>query len=174
VVSTSSGAGVSTIAYYPSTSTKANGTVLTGCDGLCGTFQYSYATTHLNNTGNWATALFYVLLVGLLCAVAGALIGLFTGLSPAWRRFPTILGFVAMITAIAAPLMWLVALPGAYGKDSQGHTGSGPWSSFFGSHSASGLTTNWAPSFGWYFSLAAFVVLLIGAIWMMRKGSKTA
>ena len=172
VMTSASGGTTGTMTYYLPTSTKAGGTVLTGCSsGVCAASQLSYAGSQENNTGNLATAVFYVLLVGLVCAVAGALLGLFTVLGPSWRRLSSILGLVALVTAIVAPLMWFAALPTMFGKDFSGHSGSGPWSSFVGSTTtAGGVKVTWAPSFGWYFSLAAFGVLLLALIWMLRKG----
>jgi len=162
VVNSSAG-GSQSLAYYLPTSTTAGGTVLVG------TAQNSYADYHLNNTGDLATAVFYVLLVGLVCAAVGAVFALFTALPSFVRRLSSLLGLIALIAAIAAPLLWFAALPGAIGKDLPSHTGSGPWSSFFGSTTIAGVSQNWAPSFGWYFSLGSFVVLLIGLIWMLRK-----
>src|SRR5208282_3653174 len=47
------------------------------------------------------------------------------------------IAIVAAIVAIATVRMFAVALPTAIGQDHPGHTGSGPWSSFYGTGNAS-------------------------------------
>ena len=129
----------------------------------------SYSKLNLNNTGQLAEAGFYMLIVGFALGLIGGVLGLASGRNSR-RAAPAIaLAIIAMILAIAAVGMFAGLLPNAIGKDSPGHTGDGPWSSFFGSTSNSSFqgvpsTGNWGPGIGWYLTIGAFVVLVIGLV----------
>ncbi len=170
-----SGITVSENAYpgFPST----NGTIQYTCSGLpsgasCEP-QTSYSDAKLNNSGTIAEVGFFLIIVGVIFGIIGAIIGLTSRSNPRRARSAATMAIVAMIVAIAAVGMFAAALPTAIGQDTPGHSGSGPWSSFFGSTSASrfgitGGTLSWGPSIGWYLAIAAFVVLLVGMVVLMR------
>jgi len=173
-----SGVSVTLNAYpgLPST----NGTIQFTCSGLpsgesC-TPQSSYTAEKLNNTGNIAEAGFFLIIVGFVLGLIGAILG-FTSGKNARRAGPArTLAIVALVVAIAAVAMFAVALPTAIGQDSPGHTGTGPWSSFFGSGNASSMglpggTLTWGPGIGWYLAIGAFVLFLVG-MFVLRQGQK--
>ncbi|HKN06061.1 MAG TPA: hypothetical protein VJ021_00450 [Thermoplasmata archaeon] len=143
---------------------STNGTIQYTCSGLpsgisCPS-QTSYNTARENNTGTIAETGFFLIIVGFILGLVGALLG-FTSRNKAGRARPAMtLALVAAIVAIATVGMFAVALPTAIGQDNPGHTGTGPWSSFYGSSSP--LT--WGPGIGWYLAIGAFVVLLVGMI----------
>jgi hypothetical protein len=120
----------------------------------------SYNDARLNNTGNIAETGFFLLIVGLVVGIVAFIFGIMSR-GNVRRVTPAIaLAVVAMIFAIITPVLFAAALPNAISKDSPGATGSGPWSSFIGSSSGA----SWGPAVGWYLSIGAFVVLLIGLI----------
>ena len=164
-----------TISTYPGLPSQ-NGTIQTSysCSnvpaGHCpsGTSS-SYSKDYLNNTGQLAEAGFYMLIVGFVLGLIGGVIGLASG-SNSRRAGPAIaLAIIAMILAVAAVGMFAGLLPNAIGKDSPGHTGDGPWSSFTGSTSNTTYlefpaTSTWGPGIGWYLTIGAFVVLVVGLV----------
>lgn len=159
---------------------NSNGTIQYSCSGLpsgvpCPS-QTSYSTQKLNNTGLIAEVGYFLVIGGFILGLIGAIVGLMSRNNPGRARRGVTLAIVAMILAIVAAAAFVVALPPALGNDIKGHTGNGPWSSFYGSGNSSaygfpGGTLTWGPGMGWYFALAAFVVLLIGAI-LMARGRK--
>jgi len=164
---------------------SSNGTIQYSCSGLpseasCPS-QTSYNSLRLNNTGNIAEAGFYMMIVGFILGLIGAAMGVMSRNNPR-RTMPAIaLAIVAMILAVAAVGLFAAALPGAISSDSPGHTGSGPWSSFWGSgngtlYGFSGASWTWGPGIGWYLGLVAFVILLVGliVIIMARKDTGPA
>jgi len=74
-------------------------------------------------------------------------------------------------------MLFAGALPGAFSKDlpvptSVIGTYSGPWSSFYGSWTpvnGAAAWDTWGPLIGWYLSIAAFAVLLVGVILIARS-----
>ncbi len=151
-----------------------NGTVQTTytCSGvpICPpTSTSSYQDSHLNSTGQVAETGFFLLIVGFVVGLIGAIIGLTSGRNAKRAGTAAVIGLVAMVIAVATFSLFAVALPGAIGNDSPGHSGSGPWSSFFGSGNQtffgiSGASWSWGPAIGWYLTIGAFVVLLVGSI----------
>jgi len=158
---------------------NSNGTIQYTCSGLptgasC-LSSTSYQNSHLNNTGNIAEAGYFMTIVGFILGLIGAIMGMMSR-NNARRAGPAFaLAIVAMILALAAFGLFAAALPGAIGSDTPGHTGTGPWSSFFGSTNTTGFgipvagTLTWGPAVGWYLAIVAFVVLLIGAFLIMRN-----
>jgi len=143
----------------------------------------SYTSAGFNRTGEVASM---TLTLATAAFAASALAGV---LGVTWRRKPrrafpeVILTLAAVALAIAATAVYTVLLPGAFAHDvsasQRGYESTGPWSSFYGSstyiipvpcpfpgcaqHSAS-----WGPSVGWSFLVAAILVLLVGAVMMIR------
>ncbi|MGA8604742.1 MAG: hypothetical protein WB788_06760 [Thermoplasmata archaeon] len=171
----SSGINVTLNAYpgLPST----NGTIQYSCSGLpsgaqCPS-QTSYTTDKLNNTGNIAEAGFFLIIVGFVLGLIGAILGFASGKNARRAGPARTLAIVALIVAIAAVAMFAVALPTAIGQDTPGHSGTGPWSSFFGSGNSSSMgipggTLTWGPGIGWYLAIVAFVLFLVGMIVLAR------
>ena len=128
----------------------------------------SYSHLNLNSTGQVAETGFFLLITGFVIGLIGAIIGLTSGKNSRRAGPAMALGAVAMILAVAAFGLFAVTLPGAISNDSKGHSGDGPWSSFIGSGSTnySGIpaTDTWGPAIGWYLTIGAFGVLLIGVI----------
>ncbi|HYA70542.1 MAG TPA: hypothetical protein VEH28_04145 [Thermoplasmata archaeon] len=161
--------------FYPGLP-SSNGTIQTtySCSGLPSGFpcpsgtSTSYNNLPANNTGQIAESGFFILIVGFILGFIGAIMGLMSGGNPR-RAAPAIaLALIAMILGIVAVGMFAGLLPGAVAKDTPGHTGSGPWSTFFGSGNTTyhGIpaSSNWGPAIGWYLTIGAFVVLLIGLL----------
>jgi hypothetical protein len=157
---------------------SSNGTLQYACTGLpsgvsCGT-QTSYNSADSNNTGNIAEAVYFMGIAGFVLGFIGAILGLMSR-GNSRRIIPAVaLAIVGMILAIAAVGVFAVALPGAISSDTPGHTGSGPWSSFFGSTNGSTFgipisgSVTWGPAVGWYLAIGAFVLLLIGVVFLLR------
>lgn len=156
---------------------STNGTVQTSysCSGLPPGYPCpsgnttSYQGADLNTTGLLAETGFFLLIGGFVLGLLGAIIG-FTSGRTSRRAGPALgLAVVAMILAVLAFSLFAVLLPLAIGDDTPDHQGSGPWSSFIGSGNATyyGLpegSANWGPAIGWYLTIGAFVVLLVGVI----------
>jgi hypothetical protein len=160
-----------------------NGTIQYSCSGLPSGFacppqtSYSSATPKETNVGNIAETGFFLLIVGIILGVVAAIFGFASRGSPR-RAAPAIaLAAVALILAIVAPVLFAVALPGAISSDISSTyrppNTSGPWSSFIGSSSFTSPTIgtvnfDWGPAIGWYLSIVAFVLLLVGVILLAR------
>ncbi len=175
----SSGITVTQNAYpgLPST----NGTIQYSCSGLpsdsnCRS-ETSYSAARANNTGTITETGFFLLIVGFVLGLIGAILG-FASRNNARRARPAMtLAIVSMIVAIAAVGMFAVALPTAIGQDSPGHSGTGPWTSFYGSGNASSFgfpsgTLTWGPGIGWYLAIVAVVLFLVGMIVLARARSE--
>jgi len=153
---------------------SSNGTLTFSCSGTSSCpSQTSYSDQNQNNTGAVAETGFFMLLGGFVLGLLAAILGLMSRGKPGRPTAALGLAVLALILAIAAPGLFAASLPGAISKDTPNHTGSsGPWASFYGSTSASvegtTFTTTWGPAIGWYLSIAAFVILLIGVILLLR------
>jgi hypothetical protein len=159
---------------------STNGTIQYTCSGLpsgvqCPS-QTSYTAEKFNNTGTIAEAGFYLIIVSFVLGFIGAVLGFASGKNARRAGPARTLAIVALVVAIAAVGMFAVALPTAIGQDSPGHTGTGPWSSFFGSSNATGMgfpggTLTWGPGIGWYLAIVAFVLFLVG-MFVLRRAMK--
>jgi hypothetical protein len=165
---------------YPGTPGQ-NGTIKYTCSGFPSGFscptQTSYSSENLNSTGMIAEYGFFLVLVGIVFGILAALLGLISGGNPKRARPAMALAVLALILALVAPAMFAAALPGAIANDTKDHpSGSGPWSSFIGSGNISGLNLTWGPGVGWYLTIGAFVLFLIGVIllWRARKAPAAA
>ncbi len=174
-----------TTTSYPGLANQ-NGTVRSSCSGaalplpvngsLCPPSQTSYNGADLNTTGLLVETGYFLLLAGFVLGVISALIGLATRRRSKGAVTAGALGIVAMVLAVAVPVLFAVLLPTAISDDLPQETGSGPWSSFMGSHTTNlvdiSVKLTWGPAIGWYLSFVAFVVLLVGAIVLIlaRKG----
>jgi len=176
--------GQSGTAHYYTGLPTENGTIQYSCSynpgvrGQCGP-QTSYSSAHLNNTGVLAETAFFLLIGGVVLGVIAALLGLTSRRKPK-RASPAIaFAVIALILAIAGPVVFASALPNAFSKDDLlGHpAAAGPWSTFSGSNSSSlgNTTLTWGPGLGWYLSIGAFVLLLVGGILLLlyRKDPPT-
>ena len=161
--------------FYPGFPSQ-NGTIQYSCSGVpaCPA-QTSYTNEHLNNTGNIAETGFFLLIVGVIFGVIAAVFGFMARGSTRRVRPAMILAIIALILALIAPILFAAALPGAISSDipTAGRpTSSGPWSSFIGStsYTFSGVTIslNWGPTTGWYIAFVAFVLFLVGLIFLFR------
>jgi hypothetical protein len=159
-----------------------NGSIQYSCSGLpspvlggsCPS-QTSYSTQNLNNTGVVAETGFFLLIVGFILGIIATVFGLMSR-GNSRRVTPAIwLAIIALILALITPVLFYATLPGALGKDlgtaARHGASSGPWSSFFGSASTTvapgvSISTTWGPAIGWYLSFVAFVILLIGLIFL--------
>lgn len=165
-------AGSWTSNTYPGLADQ-NGTVQSSCSGHpangCPPSQTSYKGADLNNTGSLVQTGYYLLLAGFFLGLIGAIIGLAARKRPGGAVAAGAVAVVAMLLALAIPVLFAVQLPGAISKDDPTATGSGPWSSFMGSATTNlgfgeSMKLTWGPTTGWYLAFVAFVVLLIGAI----------
>lgn len=168
-------AGSYTANSYPGLANQ-NGTIQYSCSGTppsgCPSTT-SYNKADLNNTGSLVQTGYFLLITGFVLGLIGAIIG-FASISRPRRAIPALaLAVIAMLIALAAPVLFALQLPTAIGNDTPNHTGSGPWSSFIGSSTSNlgfgeTLKLTWGPTTGWYIAIVAFVVLLIGAIVLAR------
>lgn len=173
--------GSTTINSYPGLPTQ-NGTLQCSSSGAgsCPYTQSSYQHADENNTGVVAETGFYLLIVGFILGFVGAILGVASRGNPRRAGPAVTLGVIAMILAIITPVLFTAALPTALSKDipaKERPSTNGPWSSFMGTNSSTlttpygPLTVNltWGPAIGWYLAFAAFVVLLIGVILLIRN-----
>jgi MFS family permease len=132
--------------------------------------QDSYADAHQNSTGLIAGICFVLVSVGGVLGVLAGILGVVQQ-GTAQRLRPTlVLALLATILGFSAGLLFAAALPGAFSSDFPAElrpgTTSGPWSSFYGSGFGSILTVgynlSWGPLIGWYLSVAAAAILLVG------------
>lgn len=136
----------------------------------------TYQKLMLNNTGNLYGAAEGLVIAGGIAGLLGAILLMVSGSKPSFRKIFLALGVIALILAIAAPMALLAAQPGAIHSDATSHggtiSGSGPWSSFFGSCSGTACGNNtpqnssatWGPSVGWYLSIVGFVLFLVALL----------
>jgi hypothetical protein len=175
--SSQSGATI-TVNAYPGTPSQ-NGTIKYTCSGLpsfasCPP-QTSYSAEHLNSTGMIAEYAFFIVIVGAVLGIIAAIMGLVSGGNSKRTRSAMAIAVIALILAIAAAGLFAGALPGAIGNDSKGHpSGTGPWSSFWGSGNVSGVNLTWGAGIGWYLTIGAFVLFLVGVVVLMRAGKAPA
>lgn len=143
----------------------------------------SYSSAGFSSVGQVAGPTFALAAAGAAIAAVGGILGLILANAPR-RRFPElILALVAVTLAIAATATFAVLLPGAFAHDipapQRSFEPSGPWSSFYGSAtynisiycapSAWPFTIgSWGPGLGWALSVAATMVLVVGAVMMIR------
>jgi hypothetical protein len=136
-----------------------------------------------NDTGRLYAVTEYLVLGGLILGLVGGLLALLSPGRPGLRKGAMALGILALLFALIAPMTLLALQPGAIKSDETSPGGSapngtGPYSSFFGSCSGStggcesyggtgfggNSSSSWGPSTGWYLSIGAFVLFLIGLI----------
>jgi hypothetical protein len=94
------------------------------------------------------------------------------------------LALIAIILAVLAPTILMVAQPSVLSSQRGSSSGSGDWSSFFGSCSGSncgqslvqgvGLNATWGPSLGWYLALSATAPLIAGLFLGRTPRAKSA
>lgn len=158
---------------------STNGTIQYTCSGLpagasCPSqTSYSSIVPKETNVGNIAETGFFLLIVGIILGIIAAIFG-FVSRGNARRSGPALtLGIIALLLAIVAPVLFAAALPGAVSSDIsttyRPPNTSGPWSSFTGSSSYTNplvgvVSFNWGPGVGWYLSIGAFVILLVGVV----------
>ncbi|HEV2316135.1 MAG TPA: hypothetical protein VGV89_00980 [Thermoplasmata archaeon] len=166
--------------YHTTTSVSCSGSPLCGSIPT-GTNTTSYSSSHLTQTGNWYALVEYLTIGGLVLGLLGALLGFMSRGKPGMQM--AVLGLIALalILSIATPMLLLAEQPGAVSSDCHNNGGSnatgcstGPGGSFFGSCSGSscagtflvgsGSSGSWGPSTGWYLSIVAFVLFLIGLL----------
>jgi hypothetical protein len=172
-----------TSSAFPAYSNSQNGSLQTSCTGssFCGsTTGTSYSNAHQNNTGNLAVAAWYLVLGAFILGILGAILAIGARSKQSWVTPAIALTIIAFLLALAAPVMYAAALPGAVTKDYQAQgvstNGSGPWSSFSGSSSSGPLSLTWGPGIGWILAIVGFVLFLIGALllWRARKAPPAA
>jgi hypothetical protein len=146
----------------------------------------TYSAAGENNTGNLYNVVTYLTYGGIVLGLIGAVLA-FMGRSGTAR----LVLVLALILAIVGPLILLAEQPAAVSADYKNSTGSspsgsGPWSSFYGScsnsacGSAAGVANtsgvsnsqSWGPGLGWYLAIVAFVFFLIGMV--MAGGRRMA
>ena len=169
------GTGTSTNNAYPATPSQSNG-IQCSSSGV-GSCKYgsssSYQTDRLNNTGNIAEAGLFMLIIGFVVGLVGAILAVLWRGNPKRGTPALALAIIAMLLALLTPVLFAALLPGAQSSDypqAERFVGSGPWSSFSGSSSGTLLTVpitfTWGPGIGWYLSFVAFVILLIGVVFL--------
>lgn len=173
---TSTPVGSETQNSYPGIP-STNGTIQYSCSGSVpcpSQTSYSNIKPTETNTGNIAETGFFLLIVGAIFGIIGTILGLMARGNARRVRPAYIMGIIALILALITPVLFAAALPSAISGDigsAYRPTSSGPWSSFSGSTSATlggvPYSFTWGPTTGWYLSFAAFVILLIGVIFLL-------
>jgi hypothetical protein len=146
--------------------------------GISVTASYAGSPLNLNNTGNLYTAVEGLIVGGLIVGLLGGILGLLTPSRPNLRKGAVVLGVLALIFAIAGPLMLAAAQPGALASDAQPGSGGGggivptnssigPGATFSGSASANGGSISWGPAIGFYLAIVAGVISLIGSLMLL-------
>lgn len=143
----------------------------------------------INRTGQLYAVTEYLVIGGLVLGLLAGIFAMMSGGKPGMRKGAIALGVIALLFALVVPITLLAAQPGALKSDftpsgGSAPTGNGPYSSFFGSCSgnncgftgpASGnVSDTWGPSVGWYLSIVAFIVFLLGTMMVMRSGKESA
>jgi hypothetical protein len=173
----SSAAGRDTQLFYPGLPSE-NGSIRYSCSGsISCPPDSSYSTQSYDSIG---TVVETGLLVSVVAIVAAAITAVLGAMAKArFARSVTIYtaGIVAAVLALATPILYGVALPGAENRDvpdSARPPTSGPWTSFFGSASwnephLGTLSLTWGPESGWYLSIGAAALIVVGLV-LFRKG----
>jgi len=176
-VKTSAETGGSTTVYSYLGMPSMNGTIQFSCSPAAGcpsSTSYPSGT----NVGNVVETAFFLLIAGITLGVLATIL-VFAARDNARRSgFGLALGVLALFLAIITPGFFAVALPPAFSNDggSSGTNTSGPWSSFMGSSRTpccnplnGWLTYDWGPAIGWYLSIVASAILLIGVIILFSR-----
>jgi hypothetical protein len=173
--------GSTTQSFYPGMP-STNGTIQYSCsDTPACSSQTSYNEARLNNTGTIAETGFFLLTGAIVLGVVAALFGFASRGNTRRVRPGLVFAVLTLLLAIVAPVLFAVALPGAISNDSSNFyrpaNTNGPWSSFIGSSSAGSrlgtISLDWGPAIGWYLSIAAFVVVLVGLIVLFLNRKET-
>ncbi|MCI4345909.1 MAG: hypothetical protein L3K07_04065 [Thermoplasmata archaeon] len=184
----------SSYAYSSSQSYTCTGAASAFCpqsassSGTCpysGSSSTGCSNTNEKQTGQLYSVTEFLVIGGLVLGFLAGIFALMSSGKPGMRKGAMALGIIALLLALVAPITLLAAQPAAIKSDFTPSGGSapnssGPWSSFFGSCSTgsncgfgSGSggngTFTWGPSVGWYLSIGAFVVFLLGIL-MVRGG----
>jgi hypothetical protein len=136
-----------------------------------------------NKTGQLYAVTEYLVIGGLVLGLLGGILAILSPGKPGLRKGAMALGILALLFALIAPMTLLALQPGAIKSDETSPggaapNGTGPYASFFGSCSGTsggceGLggvgnsSSSWGPSTGWYLSVGAFVVFLVGLILLL-------
>ncbi len=156
--------------------------------GLFGVTSTSHSPLgNQTNTSTYSTAphVGSVFSLGTILLVLGLILGIgFVALgvmpNPRFRKFAAILGVLAVLFTLLAPLYVMSALPDAVNADSGSTTTYTTVSGFWGIKSGStfGITTSitWGAGWAWYLPLIAAVLFLVAAIAMLaaRKPAMAA
>ncbi len=90
-----------------------------------------------------------------------------------FKRFAALLGVVAFLLSLLAPIYVMSALPDAVNADSGSTTSFTTVSGFWGTKSSSFLSIStsvtWGAGFGWYLALVAAVLFFIGALVLLAS-----
>lgn len=130
----------------------------------------SYSATSLKATGNLMQNVQYLLLGAVLLAAAALIAGFMGAFGFSWGRgqfnLVVAFGILAAILAVAAAAWVALAQPAALGSDGlcsgAGVPSPNPCGQFWGSASSGGTSYSWGAGGGWYVSLVAFIVLIVG------------
>lgn len=122
--------------------------------------------------GAMFTALALLLGVGMVSLAA------LSGPRPSFRRLGALLGILAFLLALVAPLYVMAQLPNAVNQDSGAGTGLTTISGFWGSQSSTffGASANvsWAAGWAWFVVLIAAVLFLVGSLGLFRSPAPAA
>ncbi len=150
-----------------------NGNANFGLFGVTSTISTPNANQTNTSTYSNAPHVGSVFTLGTILLILGAVLGIgMVGLAvmpnPRFRKFAAILGVLAFLFAVLAPLYVMSALPDAINADSGSTTTYTTVSGFWGTKSSNlyGITTsiNWGAGWAWYLPVIAAVLFLVGAI----------
>lgn len=162
-----------------------NGNATYGLFGVTSTTQSPLGNQTNTSTYSTAPHVGSVFSLGTILLITGVVLGigmLGTGVmpNPRFRKFAAILGVLAFLFALLAPLYVMSALPDAVNADSGSTTTYTTVSGFWGIKSGStlGITTTitWGGGWAWYVSVVAAVLFLVAvmAILVARKPATVA
>lgn len=168
----------------PQASSLCPSSTSNSCPYVSSSSSNSCPAGNFNKTGALYAVTEYLVIGGLVLGLLAGILAFVSGGKPGMRKGALALGIIALLLAIATPITLLAAQPGAIKADSSNvpSGSSGPWSSYFGSCSGSSCGTGggpnssatWGPSVGWYLSIVAFIVFLLGTMMIMRGGKDSS
>ncbi len=140
------------------------------------TVTLSYGTVGMVWIETLYTALLVVVLVSLILALIAGILALLAALgkirSSYWTRAVRTFLVVALAMGLAAMLALPVGQTTAFSREKSSELnfctvnpgGQNPCNSFWGSANNSGTIVRWAPSVGWYLSVASLALLVLGLL----------
>ncbi len=150
-----------------------NGNADFGLFGVTTTTATGHSNTTNSSSYNDSPHVGSVFSLGMVLLILGVVLGIgMVGLAvmpnPRFRKFAAILGVLAFLFALLAPIYVMSALPDAVNTDSGSTSSFTTVSGFWGAKSSSvfgfSASVSWGAGWDWFIPLVAAVLFLVGAI----------